>query len=138
LRQPNRCCGEIPCRRATSDTTGPGAYDAATIRPLTSSLHRRRCPAPTWISTRPRGFEASTIWSTIYANRTVCNGLTCCQSARTPQGGGRAPLSTDNAYAESFNATVRLECLGRHWFLDLETPEKRLKNGKPSTTSTTK
>jgi putative transposase len=25
---------------------------------------------------------------------------------------------TDNAYAESFNATVRLECLGRHWFLD--------------------
>jgi putative transposase len=26
---------------------------------------------------------------------------------------------TDNAYVESFNATVRLECLGRHWFLDL-------------------
>lgn len=26
---------------------------------------------------------------------------------------------TDNAYAESFNATVRLECLGRFWFLDL-------------------
>jgi putative transposase len=26
---------------------------------------------------------------------------------------------TDNAYVESFNA-VRLECLGRHWFLDLE------------------
>ena len=27
---------------------------------------------------------------------------------------------TDNAYAESFNATVRLECLGRYWFLDLD------------------
>jgi putative transposase len=27
---------------------------------------------------------------------------------------------TDNAYVESFNATVRLECLGRHWFLDLD------------------
>ena len=27
---------------------------------------------------------------------------------------------SDNAYAESFNATVRLECLGRHWFLDLD------------------
>jgi hypothetical protein len=26
---------------------------------------------------------------------------------------------TDNAYVESFNATVRLECLGRHCFLDL-------------------
>src|SRR5215472_16012464 len=72
LRHMNRCCGEMPCRRATSDT--PGACDTATIRPLTSSLHRRRRPAPTWISTPPRGSEASTIWSTIYANRTVCNG----------------------------------------------------------------
>ena len=33
---------------------------------------------------------------------------------------------TDNAYVESFNATVRLECLGR--------PAKRLKNGVQSTT----
>src|SRR5246500_5243977 len=74
LRPTKRCCGEIPCRRATSDTTAPGAYDSATIRPLTSSLHRRRRPAPTWISTRPRGFEASTISSTMYANRTVCDG----------------------------------------------------------------
>src|SRR4029077_4170008 len=61
-------------RRATTDTTAHGAYDSATIRPLTSSLHRRRRPAPTWISTRPRGPEASTIWSIIYANRTVCDG----------------------------------------------------------------
>jgi putative transposase len=27
---------------------------------------------------------------------------------------------TDNAYVESVNATVRLECLGLHWFLDLD------------------
>src|ERR1700757_1114441 len=74
LRHTKRCCGEMPCRRATSDTTAPGAYDSATIRPLTSSLHRRRRPAPTWISTRPRGSEASTISSTIYANRIVCDG----------------------------------------------------------------
>src|SRR5262249_3100019 len=73
LRHTKRCCGEMPCRRATSDTTAPGAYDSATIRPLTSSLHRRRRPAPTWIS-RPRGFEASNTGSTIYANRTVCDG----------------------------------------------------------------
>jgi putative transposase len=52
----------------------PGAYDSATIRPLTSSLHRRQYPEPTWISTRPRGSQASTISSTIYANRTVCDG----------------------------------------------------------------
>ena len=41
---------------------------------------------------------------------------------------------TDNAYVESFNATVRLECLGRHWFLDLDVPAKRLKNGERNTT----
>ena len=27
---------------------------------------------------------------------------------------------TDNAYVESFNATVRLECLDRHWFWDVD------------------
>ena len=27
---------------------------------------------------------------------------------------------TDNAYAESYNAIVRMECLGQHWFLSLE------------------
>ncbi len=26
----------------------------------------------------------------------------------------------DNAYAESFNATVRRECLSQHWFRDVE------------------
>src|SRR5580704_4536756 len=37
------------------------------MRPLASSLQRRRRPAPTWTSTRPRGREVSTIWSTIDA-----------------------------------------------------------------------
>ena len=54
---------------ATSDTTAPAANDFATIRPLSALLHRRRRPTPLRISTRPRGAEASTIWSTIYANR---------------------------------------------------------------------
>src|SRR6478736_6272676 len=61
----------MSCRRATSDTTAPGAQDSATIRPLASTLHRRRRPTPTRISIRPRGSEASTIWSTICANRSV-------------------------------------------------------------------
>src|ERR1700681_3580530 len=69
LRQPNRCCGDMSCRRATSDTTAPGAYDSATIRPLVATLQRRRRPTPTRISTRPRRSEASSIWSTICANR---------------------------------------------------------------------
>jgi putative transposase len=27
---------------------------------------------------------------------------------------------TDNAFIESFNARIRLECLNQHWFLDLD------------------
>src|SRR6185437_14703299 len=32
----------------------------------------------------------------------------------------RVLLRTDNAFIESFNARVRLECLNQHWFLDLD------------------
>ena len=72
------------CRRATSDTTAPGAYDSATIRPLSSSLHRRRRPTPLRISTRPRGAVASTIWSTIYANRCrICEPMQSVRIFRT-------------------------------------------------------
>src|SRR5262249_38640552 len=71
LRQANRCGGEMSCRRATSATMAPGAYDAAPIRPFASSLQRRRRPGPTCMSTRPRGSELSTIWSTIYTTPSV-------------------------------------------------------------------
>jgi hypothetical protein len=63
-RQADRCCGESPRRRATSDTTAPGAKDSATIRPLISSLQRRR-------RTAPCGSEASTTSPNIDANRSV-------------------------------------------------------------------
>ena len=33
---------------------------------------------------------------------------------------GRPGRPTDNACAESFNAIIRLESLGQHWFLDLD------------------
>ena len=32
----------------------------------------------------------------------------------------------DNAYAESFNARVRMECLGQHWFLDLDDARQKV------------
>jgi len=32
----------------------------------------------------------------------------------------RSGKPTDNAYVESFNASVRLERLGQHWFMDLD------------------
>lgn len=35
---------------------------------------------------------------------------------------------TDNAYAESFNAIVRLECLGQHWFLDLDDARQKVES----------
>ena len=34
----------------------------------------------------------------------------------------------DNAYAESFNARVRLECLGQHWYLDLDDAIKKIED----------
>jgi putative transposase len=33
---------------------------------------------------------------------------------------------TDNAYAGSFNATMRIECLGRHWFLVLDDAREKV------------
>src|SRR5215472_17457630 len=64
LPQADRCCGESPWRRATSDTTAPGAKDSATIRPLISSLQHRR-------PTAPCNFEASTTSPTNDVNRFV-------------------------------------------------------------------
>ena len=95
LRQANRCCGEMSCRRATSDTTAPAAYDSATIRPLASSLHRRRRPATDAdidTASRPRSFNhivdhicdsTSRMWAT------------SCRSLRALQGGVRGPLTID-------------------------------------------
>jgi transposase InsO family protein len=41
---------------------------------------------------------------------------------------------TDNAYAESYNAIVRMECLGQHWFLSLDDARERSKTGVANTT----
>lgn len=35
---------------------------------------------------------------------------------------------TDNAFVESFNASVRLECLGQHWFMDLDDATKKVED----------
>jgi putative transposase len=35
---------------------------------------------------------------------------------------------TYNAYVESFNASVRLECLGRHWFLGLDDARNKVED----------
>jgi putative transposase len=40
---------------------------------------------------------------------------------------------TDNTYVESFNATVRLECLGPHWSLDLDNAREKVEESKNGT-----
>lgn len=35
---------------------------------------------------------------------------------------------TDNAYVESFNASARLECLGQHWFMDMDDAVKKVED----------
>ena len=41
-------------------------------------------------------------------------------------GGPSKPVVT--CYAESFNARARLECLGQHWFLNLDDAIKKVEN----------
>jgi hypothetical protein len=64
LRQVDRSCGEISCRRATSETTAPGAQDSATICALTSSLQRRRRGRTCNPSTTPQIMLRSALFMT--------------------------------------------------------------------------
>src|SRR5262249_23848273 len=68
LIQFDRCCGARSCRRATSSITAPGAIASATIRPLSSSLHRRRRTAPV-TSARRWTIFVSSLMSTIMCTR---------------------------------------------------------------------
>lgn len=52
-RQVNSCCGVNPLRRATRDTTAPGASVSSTTRALSSSENRRRLPVPVITSSPP-------------------------------------------------------------------------------------
>ena len=63
--------------------------------PLSALLHRRRRPTPLRISTRPRGAEASTIWSTIYANR--CHHGSHLELCRLRWGDTASPALTSRA-----------------------------------------
>lgn len=83
----------VPARHLRHDRSRH--MDSATIRPLTSSLQRRRRPAPAWISTpatRLRSanyrYESYWIWR-----------LISCRSARSRQDGDRS--------LKSFSSTTR-------------------------------
>src|SRR5271170_83309 len=68
LIQFQRCCGTMSWRCATSAITAPGAIASATIRPFSSSLHRRRRTTPV-TSARRRTTFVSSLMSTIMCTR---------------------------------------------------------------------
>ncbi|SEG73331.1 hypothetical protein SAMN04488144_1713 [Methylobacterium sp. 190mf] len=67
--QVNRCCGLIPFRRATTDTTAPDAMASARIRLRSDCDQRRRPLAVVMTSSRRTVRGGSTICSTIDTKR---------------------------------------------------------------------
>ena len=75
-RQANNCCGEIPCSRATSETTTPGASEASIARAFSSSDQRRRPPPPLMTSIRrPAAALSSSSPSSLDTSRSPNDGL---------------------------------------------------------------
>ena len=62
------------------------------------------------------------MWKSEHLNaaRAFANGITLDFS--------RPDKPTDNAYVESFNASVRLECLGQHWFMDMDDAVEKIED----------
>ena len=69
-RQPNSCCGESPCRRATEQTEAPLVKLSATIFALSSAPQARRRPAPVKTSIRRTG-SVLALCSVIFLNLTT-------------------------------------------------------------------
>jgi putative transposase len=67
-------------------------------------------------------------WSRVCPDMRICRSATAMEviDALEQARFSRSGKPTDNAYVESFNATVRLECLGRHWFLDLDDAREKV------------
>jgi hypothetical protein len=132
LRQANRCCGEMSCRRATSDTTAPVANYSATIRPLASSPHRRRrpTPTPTRTPTQPRGSEASTIRSTIYATpHPKCGPHRAARCARDKVGSEDRLRSSEHEHGPLARAIRRRHCPARCDIISGWLKRRRLPSG---------
>jgi hypothetical protein len=65
-RHVNTCCGVSPCRRATSETTAPGASVSSMTPALKSSVKWRRRPVPAITSSRRTAVTSgSSLWSSV-------------------------------------------------------------------------
>src|SRR6185437_12458587 len=91
-RQPNNCCGDNPWRRATAQTESPLATISATIRPLSSSLHFRRRPAPVKTSSRRTG-SVIALCTVSILSLTVKTKPQTRRSAHHPDGGRKTSLT---------------------------------------------
>jgi hypothetical protein len=85
-RQVNSCCGASPWRRATTDTTAPGASVSSTIRARSSTLQRRRPIAPLITSRRRTGPGGSSLWSSLDTKRSSRSDRYSPSSERTGEG----------------------------------------------------
>ena len=91
----------MPARHLRHDRAGRVRND----RPLSASLHRRRRPTPLRISTRPRGAEATTIRSTIYANQIPPRRFASSKLRHSQQDGAKTPL-TENRRTHSLAKSI--------------------------------
>src|SRR6185437_13751440 len=98
-RQPNNCCGDNPWRRATAQTESPLATISATIRPLSSSLHFRRRPAPVKTSSRRTGSVIALCTVSILSLTVKTKPQIRTSSERWPQ--NNAYIQPDAGYDES-------------------------------------
>src|SRR5208282_2951288 len=94
-RQVNTCCGVNPYRRATCDTTAPGASVSSTTRALSSSEIRRRLPVPVIISSRRTVVTSgSSVWSSVDTSRSPIQ-----RSTHSPISNVRKRWDQNGAYA---------------------------------------
>jgi len=76
------------------------------MRPVRAALRKRGVPH-TIVVDQASQFTSKELDVWAYANNVTLDF-------------SRPGKPTDNAYAETFSASIRLECVGRHWFLDLD------------------
>jgi len=92
-RQPNSCCGDKPCRRATAQTESPLDAISPTIRTFSSSSQMRRRPAPVNTSIRCAGLVLASLSVTIL-NLTAQVSPQALRSRPHSEGDAGTPLTT--------------------------------------------
>ena len=105
----------MSCRRATSDTTAPGANDFATIRPCsrysTVAGDRRHCEFRRALEARKRQ-----LYGRPYMRTDAINWFAFSELCRSLQDGGKTPLTTEACSPHArfrAPAVFRWSCIGR-------------------------